>query len=101
VALAKHAARIRKTRDRDHSDGMNAAPKSPHGGTVRRKRETDMNNRETNENRELSSEEVNAVSGGWFAAEHASFSRSNETSGSGQNDPAQMFQQILQQLTQG
>ena len=51
---------------------------------------------------ELSPEELDAVSGGMnvLLLPLAAFSfRSGE--GGGQNDPAQMFQQILQQVTQG
>jgi hypothetical protein len=49
--------------------------------------------------RELSSEDLDAVSGGWFCC-FAGFKA--ETGGTGgQNDPTQMFQQILQQLIQG
>jgi hypothetical protein len=50
----------------------------------------------------LCDEELDAVSGGMnvLLLPLAAFScRSQE--GGGQNDPAQMFQQILQQLTQG
>ena len=45
---------------------------------------------------ELSSEELDAVFGGWFCFG----GRIEQTSPGGQNDPAQMFQQIMQQLTQ-
>ena len=54
---------------------------------------------------ELSPEELDAVSGGMnvLLLPLAAFScRSQEGGGGGgQNDPAQMFQQIMQQLTQG
>ena len=46
---------------------------------------------------ELSSEELDAVFGGWFCFGRG---RIEQTSPGGQNDPAQMFQQIMQQLTQ-
>jgi hypothetical protein len=46
---------------------------------------------------ELSPEELDAVSGGFFGR----LLRKEETGQAGQNDPAQMFQQIMQQLTQG
>jgi hypothetical protein len=49
--------------------------------------------------RELSSEELNAVSGGLPANWVTGTCKVERTAG--QNDPAQMFQQILQQLTQG
>ena len=56
--------------------------------------------------RDLSSEELDAVSGGFIQlplAAHKLASKGGETGGTGggQNDPAQMFQQIMQQLTQG
>jgi len=51
---------------------------------------------------ELSSEELDAVSGGFFS-HFISLASQGETGGGGtsggQNDPAQQFQQILQQLT--
>jgi hypothetical protein len=54
---------------------------------------------------ELSDEELDVVSGGMnvLLLPFAAFScRSGEGGGQGgQNDPAQMFQQILQQMTQG
>ena len=54
--------------------------------------------------RELSSEQLDAVSGGWFHAFvfFGSIGK-GQTGGdqAGQNDPAQMFSQILQQMTQG
>ena len=49
--------------------------------------------------RDLSSEELDAVSGGWFRCYFVA--PKAVTSEQGQNDPAQMFQQIMQQLTQG
>ena len=49
---------------------------------------------------ELTSEELDAVSGGWFCV-YAGFRAPSIGGQGGQNDPAQMFQQILQQLTQG
>ena len=59
--------------------------------------------------RDLSSEELDAVSGGFIQLTLAAYklaSKGGETGGTGgtgggQNDPAQMFQQIMQQLTQG
>ena len=60
--------------------------------------------------RDLCSEELDAVSGGFFwlplVAYKAALSSGGAGGGKGgegggQNDPAQMFQQILQQLTQG
>jgi len=60
--------------------------------------------------RDLCSEELDAVSGGFFwlplVAYKAPLSSGGAGGGKGgegggQNDPAQMFQQILQQLTQG
>lgn len=54
--------------------------------------------------RELSPDELDRVSGGWFMAFFAGrIVRGAGASGGegGQNDPAQMFQQIMQQLTQG
>jgi hypothetical protein len=53
---------------------------------------------------ELSSEELDAVSGGFFASLFRQALGGQNDPGvgqSGQNDPAQMFQQIMQQLTQG
>jgi bacteriocin-like protein len=51
-------------------------------------------------NRELSVEELAKVSGGIKGALEG-VCRKDEGSQGGQNDPAQMFQQILNQLTQG
>ena len=50
--------------------------------------------------------ELDAVSGGFMhlpllAYKVASASKGGEGTGGGTNDPAQMFQQIMQQLTQG
>jgi hypothetical protein len=50
--------------------------------------------------RELSSEELDAVSGGFFRELVRRLLGREETAG-GQNDPAQMFSQIMQQMTQG
>jgi hypothetical protein len=47
--------------------------------------------------RDLSSEDLDAVSGGWFC----SFIFLGGSEGGGQNDPAQMFAQIMQQMTEG
>ena len=49
--------------------------------------------------RELSSEQLGAVSGGWFCA--FVFLGSNGQTGGGQNDPAQQFAQIMQQVSAG
>jgi hypothetical protein len=59
-----------------------------------------------NDLRDLSSEDIDAVSGGWFLSSFVRFSIPKVETGDaggtgGQNDPAQMFQQIMQQLTQG
>jgi hypothetical protein len=67
------------------------------------KREHAMNT----EIRELDVAELDQVSGGFFYAMFVRFIPKVETGGGGggdqggQNDPAQMFQQIMQQLTQG
>jgi hypothetical protein len=59
---------------------------------------------------ELSSEQLDAVSGGFYdfggyashlPARMIGVGQCYGDGGGGQNDPAQMFQQILQQLTQG
>jgi len=56
--------------------------------------------------RDLSSEELDAVSGGFINLPLVAYkvlaSKGGETGGTGggQNDPAQMFQQIMQQLMQ-
>ena len=53
---------------------------------------------------ELSSEDLDAVSGGFFGSliRQAMAGQNAQGGGQGgQNDPAQMFQQIMQQLTQG
>ena len=54
---------------------------------------------------ELCSEELDAASGGFAALPLLAFHlprAGGQTGGqTGQNDPAQMFQQIMQQLTQG
>jgi hypothetical protein len=49
--------------------------------------------------RDLSSDDLDAVSGGWFCF----FVPVPKATGGqgGQNDPAQMFSQIMQQLTNG
>jgi hypothetical protein len=49
---------------------------------------------------ELSCEEIDRVSGGFIKGALEGVCRNDEGT-SGQNDPAQMFQQIMQQLTQG
>jgi len=48
---------------------------------------------------ELSADELDAVSGGWFTATLGG--RLVRRDQGGQMDSAQMFQQILQQVTQG
>jgi hypothetical protein len=67
-------------------------------------RETAMTNTIPNNTRELEIGELDSMSGGSIKGALEGVCRKDEgTSGStgGQNDPAQMFQQILQQLTQG
>ena len=49
--------------------------------------------------KELSPEELDKVAGGFVSIEHGG-GDANTASGA-HNDPAQQFQQILQQLTQG
>ena len=52
----------------------------------------------------LGERELDAVSGGLFWLPLVAYSVRSASKGegtSGQNDPAQMFQQIMQQLTQG
>jgi hypothetical protein len=64
----------------------------------------DMRNQEINllSDNELSCEELDCVSGGFIKGALQGVCRNDERGASGgQNDPAQMFQQILQQLTQG
>ncbi|MBR1284302.1 hypothetical protein JQ597_19835 [Bradyrhizobium sp. AUGA SZCCT0177] len=53
--------------------------------------------------RELSAEALDAVAGGWLPLPLRAFTQIKAGTGEpgGQNDPAQMFQQIMQQLTQG
>ena len=55
---------------------------------------------EAPEPRDLSSEELDAVSGGFFSIGLYALGNSGEVRGE-YFDSAQMFQQILQQLTQG
>ena len=52
---------------------------------------------------ELSCEELDRVSGGFIKGALEGVCRNDErpSGGGGQNDPTQMFQQLLQQLTQG
>jgi hypothetical protein len=57
--------------------------------------------REVPDARELSPEELDGVSGGWLCCFGAWTVRAGGGGQGGQNDPAQMFQQIMQQLTQG
>ena len=59
-----------------------------------------------NANEVLTVRELDAVSGGFMhlpliAYKVAAASQGGEGTGGGKNDPAQMFQQIMQQLTQG
>ena len=58
-----------------------------------------MTNTIPNDTRELEIGELDCVSGGLIKGEFGVCRKDEGTSG--QNDPAQMFQQILQQLTQG
>jgi hypothetical protein len=53
--------------------------------------------------RELSAEALDTVAGGWFPLPLRAFTQIKVGAGEpgGQSDPAQMFQQIMQQLTQG
>jgi hypothetical protein len=53
----------------------------------------------TYELKDLSAEELDAVSGGWFCFFVPPVAKAETVRG--QNDPAQQFQQIMQQLTQG
>jgi hypothetical protein len=48
----------------------------------------------------LGERELDAVSGGFLSLPLVAY-KVAASKGGGQNDPAQMFQQILQQLTQG
>ena len=67
-------------------------------------RETAMTNTIPNDTRELEIGELDCVSGGFIKGALQGVCRNDgETSGgpNGQNDPAQMFQHIMQQLTQG
>lgn len=49
----------------------------------------------------LEDHELDNVSGGFIKGALEGVCRRDEGASGGQNDPAQMFQQILQQLTQG
>ena len=64
----------------------------------------DMRNQEVNllSDNELSCVELDCVSGGVIKGALAGVCRNDEgaLASGGQNDPAQMFQQIMQQLTQ-
>ena len=63
-----------------------------------------MTNTIPNDIRELKIDELDRVSGGFIKGALQGVCRKDEggsASGGGQSDPAQMFQQILQQLTQG
>jgi 6-phosphogluconate dehydrogenase len=61
--------------------------------------EHNMSDDNQKQQKELSPEELDKVGGGFASIEHGA-GKGNTASG-GQNDPAQQFQQILQQLTQG
>jgi hypothetical protein len=50
--------------------------------------------------RDLSTEDLDAVSGGWFCF-FVPVPKAETGGQVGQNDPAQMFSQIMQQLTGG
>ncbi len=59
-----------------------------------------------NANEVMNVRELDAVSGGFMhlpliAHKVAAAGKGGEGTGGGKNDPAQMFQQIMQQLTQG
>jgi len=61
-----------------------------------------MTNTLSNDTRDLKIDELDSVSGGVIKGALAGVcSRYDEGASGGQNDPAQMFQQILQQLGQG
>ena len=65
-------------------------------------RETAMTNTIPNDTRELEIGELDSVSGGTIkGALEGVCSKDEGSSQGGQSDPAQMFQQIMQQLTQG
>ena len=49
----------------------------------------------------LEDHELDSVSGGFIKGALEGVCRNDEAASGGQNDPAQTFQQILQQLTQG
>jgi hypothetical protein len=49
----------------------------------------------------LETHELDSVSGGFIKGALEGVCKRDEGASGGQNDPAQMFQQILQQLTQG
>jgi hypothetical protein len=50
--------------------------------------------------RDLSSDDLDAVSGGFFGSWLAAFKQETRGPSGGQNDPTQMFQQILEQVTE-
>jgi hypothetical protein len=62
-----------------------------------------MTNTIPNDTRELKIGELDRVSGGFIkgALQGVCRNEGGASASGGQNDPAQMFQQILQQLTQG
>jgi hypothetical protein len=62
--------------------------------------ENNMSDDNQKQHKELSPEELDKVAGGFASIEHGVVGNGNAQSGT-QNDPAQQFQQILQQLTQG
>lgn len=55
----------------------------------------------SNDTRELNIGALDGVSGGGIKGAVEGVCRKDGGASGGQNDPAQMFQQILQQLTQG
>lgn len=60
-----------------------------------------MSNTIPNDTRELKIGELDCVSGGSIKGALEGVCSKDEGASGGKNDPAQMFQQILQQLTQG
>jgi hypothetical protein len=64
-------------------------------------RETAMTNTIPNDTRELEIGELDCVTGGIIKGALEGVCRKDERTSGGQNDPAQVFQQLLQQLTQG
>jgi hypothetical protein len=66
-----------------------------------KKGELQMTNTIPNDTRELKIGELDCVSGGSIKGALEGVCSKDEGTSGGKNDPAQMFQQILQQLTQG